>query len=65
VYGSCLLAFYLDESAGNWMEALVLYNGGYRQLERYLAKRGLVAETRDYVLDVFHAHEECKQGGAL
>lgn len=59
VYGSCLLKKYLSESGGNWSAALMLYNGGYRQLTNYLGRRHLTAETQDYVRDVFYIRYEC------
>lgn len=59
VYGSCLLKRYLSESGGNWAEALMLYNGGYRQVANYLGRRALARETQDYVRDVFYIRYAC------
>lgn len=58
-YSSCLLRKYLRETKGSWFHALVLYNGGYVQLARYLASGTLTDETQRYVLSVLHARGIC------
>ena len=58
-YASCLLRRYVTQTRGNWAAALTLYNGGYLQLRRYEAGRGMAEETRNYVLAVFYAKGMC------
>ena len=58
-YGSCLLNKYLKEVGGNWGAALILYNGGYRQLVSYLGQGRMAAETQDYVRDVLYMRYAC------
>jgi hypothetical protein len=59
-YGSCLLRHYLNQVNGNTFLALVLYNGGYRQLTRLATNATLVTETREYVLRVHHYLRRCQ-----
>ena len=58
-YGTCLLKYYLDQVKGNTTLALVLYNGGYVQLTRYLETGTLTKETSEYVLRVQSYHGRC------
>jgi len=59
-YGTCLLTKYLRESDGDWPTALVLYNGGYRQLARLKEGQPLAAETAAYVQAVTTLRETCQ-----
>lgn len=59
VYSSCLLRKYLRETGGSWFHALILYNGGYHQLTRFVSTGKMAEETEDYVLKVLHAHGLC------
>lgn len=59
LYSSCLLRKYLRETGGSWFHTLILYNGGYRQLTRFLSTGTLAPETRDYVLQVMNVHGLC------
>lgn len=58
-YSSCLLRKYLRESGGNWKHALILYNGGYVQLDKF--KRGVEIhpETQAYVEAVLNMRSFC------
>ena len=58
-YGTCLLKYYLDQVKGNTTLALVLYNGGYVQLTRYLETGTLSKETAEYVLRVQSYNGRC------
>lgn len=60
-YGTCLLKYYLDSVKGNHTLALVLYNGGYAQLTRFLNTGTLTKETQDYVLRVQSLFGRCTQ----
>lgn len=51
-HGTCLLKYYLDSVNGNQTLALVLYNGGYAQLTRFINTGTLAKETQEYVLRV-------------
>lgn len=51
-YGTCLLRHYLNQVDNNQTLALVLYNGGYKQLTRFLKEGSLSKETAEYVLRV-------------
>jgi soluble lytic murein transglycosylase-like protein len=51
-HGTCLLKYYLDFVNGNTLLALVLYNGGYAQLTRFINTGTLTKETQEYVLRV-------------
>lgn len=59
-YGTCLLRFYLDQVKGNSILALVLYNGGYAQLTRFLETGTLTEETSKYVLRVHSFLGRCQ-----
>lgn len=54
-YGSCYLKMMLDEAEGDWIRALILYNGGYRQLTRYDRGENIANETANYVIQVHRA----------
>lgn len=58
-YGSCLLKYYLEESKGDVMAALILYNGGYQQLTNFLDKGKVVKETANYVIRVHSFLKRC------
>ncbi len=58
-YASCLLRKYLNETGGNWVDTLILYNGGYRQLTRFNATGTMVNETMGYVVQVLHTKGKC------
>lgn len=57
-YGSCYLKKMLDEVDGDWTRALILYNGGYRQLTKYDNGETIAHETANYVLLVHRALEK-------
>ena len=59
-YGSCLLRYYMSQVNNNILLALVLYNGGYRQLTRLATNATLTTETREYVLRVHHYLRRCQ-----
>lgn len=59
-YGTCYLRHALLETAGDITGAVVMYNGGYRQLERYRQGEYLTAETAQYLVKVFSALEYCR-----
>lgn len=63
-YGTCYLAELVDEMEGNWREALIVYNGGYKQLQRYRDGGSMVPETANYVLQIekiLTTTKECHQ----
>jgi Transglycosylase SLT domain len=57
--GSCLLRLHLRETQGDWPRALVLYNGGYRQLDRLDRTGRMAAETEAYVTTITTLRREC------
>jgi hypothetical protein len=59
-YGTCLLDYYLRQSKGNVVHALVLYNGGYQQLTRLTNTATLTPETAQYILRVHSLLGRCK-----
>lgn len=59
-YGTCLLRYYLDEVNGDVMSALILYNGGYKQLTSFMERGRVVKETADYVIRVNSYLRRCK-----
>jgi len=59
-YGTCLLKYYLDQVNGDRTLALVLYNGGYVQLTRFLNTGTLSKETTEYVLRVSSYLGRCR-----
>jgi soluble lytic murein transglycosylase-like protein len=60
-YGTCYLAKLLEETEGDWDRALVAYNGGYVQLQRYDKGVNIASETANYVLKVKKAVKFCLQ----
>jgi membrane-bound lytic murein transglycosylase MltF len=60
-YGTCYLAKLLGETEGDWDRALVAYNGGYVQLQRYDRGVNIASETANYVLKVKKAVKFCLQ----
>lgn len=59
-YGSCYLKQMLNEVDGDWDRALILYNGGYKQLTRYDKGDTLVSETANYVVKINKLVKECR-----
>lgn len=59
-FGTCLLKYYLDQTHGNLLHALVLYNGGYQQLTRLAQTGTLTKETSEYVLRVHSFLGRCQ-----
>ena len=59
-YGTCLLRYYLDQVNGDVMSALILYNGGYKQLTSFMERGRVVKETADYVIRVNSYLRRCK-----
>lgn len=60
-HGTCLLKYYLDSVGGNQTLALVLYNGGYAQLTRFINTGTLAKETQEYILRVNSYLGRCLQ----
>jgi len=60
-YGTCYLAKLLQETEGDWDRALVAYNGGYAQLQRFDKGLNIAGETANYVLKVKRAVKFCLQ----
>lgn len=60
-FGTCYLAKLLAEVDGDWDRALVAYNGGYAQLQRYDRGVNIASETANYVLKVKRAVKLCLQ----
>lgn len=60
-HGTCLLKYYLNQVDGNQTLALVLYNGGYVQLTRFINTGTLTKETQEYVLRVHSYLGRCLQ----
>lgn len=58
-YGTCYLQKAIEELEGDWTAALIMYNGGYRQLTRYQKGESIVQETANYVLQVQRALAVC------
>lgn len=62
-YGSCYLKKLLEEMNGDWTRTLIVYNGGYVQLERYNQGLAIASETANYVLQVNRTLEViCRAG---
>lgn len=59
-YGTCLLDYYLKEAKGDSMAALILYNGGYKQLTKFITQGRLIKETADYVIRVNSYLRRCQ-----
>jgi membrane-bound lytic murein transglycosylase MltF len=60
-YGTCYLAKLLQQTGGDWDRALVAYNGGYAQLQRFDRGLNIAGETANYVLKVKRAVKFCLQ----
>lgn len=60
-YGTCYLSKLLEETGGDWDRALVAYNGGYVQLQKYDRGETVAAETANYVLKVNRAIKLCEK----
>lgn len=58
-YGTCYLGKLLQETEGDWDRALIAYNGGYAQLQKYDKGETIAAETANYVLKVTRAVKLC------
>lgn len=58
-FGSCYLRQVLQEQKGNLDRALIVYNGGYRQLIRYDQGLPIANETAQYILQVRRALDVC------
>lgn len=58
-FGSCYLKMLLVSTEGDWDKALILYNGGIRQLIRYEQNRPIALETANYVLKVRRVLAKC------
>jgi len=59
-YGTCLLRYYLNQVDGDTMMALILYNGGYKQLTSFMERGRVVKETPDCVIRVNSYLRRCK-----
>lgn len=57
-YGTCYLK-YAYEFTGNWRAALIMYNGGFQQLNKYKKGMPITAETSNYVIQVERARDIC------
>lgn len=58
-YGTCYLRKLLDETEGDWTRALIAYNGGYLQLQKYDRGENIAGESANYVLLVNRARQLC------
>lgn len=58
-YGTCYLSKLLEDTNGDWDRALVAYNGGYAQLQKYDRGDTIASETANYVLKVKRAVKLC------
>lgn len=58
-YGTCYLNKLLTEFDGDWEKTLIVYNGGYYQLTRYLEGRTMTNETANYVLQIHRVLRVC------
>lgn len=58
--GSCYLRKLLRETGGDQDRALVIYNGGYRQLLRYDQGQQIASETANYLIQVNRALHLCR-----
>lgn len=58
-YGTCYLRKALREVDGDWTRALIVYNGGYRQLLRYDSGKAIAGETANYIIQVNRALQIC------
>ena len=60
-YGTCYLNHMLNKMDGDWTKALIIYNGGYRQLTKYQKGETITLETSNYVLKVNRAFNICSK----
>lgn len=60
-YGSCLLSHYMKQVNDNVLLALIMYNGGYKQLTRITDSATVTTETREYVFRVHQQLRKCQQ----
>lgn len=60
-YGSCLLSHYMKQVDDNVLLALIMYNGGYKQLTRITNNATVTTETREYVFRVHQQLRKCQQ----
>lgn len=51
-YGTCYLSELVEEMEGDWVRALIIYNGGYLSLQKYDKGGNINQETSNYVLQV-------------
>lgn len=61
-YGTCYLRKLITQNNGDWVKALITYNGGYRQLWKYEAGDKIAKETSEYVTKVKKARSLCLTG---
>lgn len=59
-YGSCYLMKVLDENGGDMDRAIINYNGGLRQVEKYLRGESIASETAQYVVRVRKSLNMCR-----
>lgn len=64
-YGTCYLKKLLDETDGDWTRALIAYNGGYKQLQKYDNGDTVTTESANYVLKVLRAIKYCRSVDTL
>ncbi len=62
-YGTCYLRQALEYTSGDWTRALVMYNGGYKQLAKYDNGGNIASETAQYILQVQTVLSKCKLEG--
>lgn len=60
-YGSCYLQYLMGILDGDIDQVLIVYNGGFKQLTRYLKGESIVTETANYVLRVRRAITTCQE----
>lgn len=60
VYGTCLLRKYLRDTGGNWFQALILYNSGYKGLTLYKQTGKVYPETQQYLLRIMNYLAICE-----
>lgn len=58
-YGTCYLHMLYEMYSGDWQKILVVYNGGYFQLDKYIRGGRVATETANYVLQVHRVLAEC------
>lgn len=59
-YGTCFLSMMNKVATGDWVRTLILYNGGYVQLQKYDRGLTMARETTEYVTKVTEARNVCK-----